>query len=193
MSSGPIIPPTASSEVQISYVVREYVRMMLKDPNFGFNGMLLLSSSVYKVCPFTLCDCPPNLNLFLGRYRHADIATAYAGRDYFPYAVLSVANSDMLAKNGMKVTPSTFSGVIPISLDFVISVQDGSVPLDGEANYHAVEDAMYNTFNTPTSFGLMPPGVGYNNELKVEQGVMEYDTSRWLQLIACTMMFYKVG
>jgi hypothetical protein len=159
----------------------------------GFNYLIGLTAAAYKVTPFQLSISSTPPTLYLGRYDYPSISLSMGGRINFPFAVLSTAKSDSMLSQTMRVTPSTFSGDVPISVDFYITYPYGSLPPSGEAMYHAVEDAFIGTFNTPGAYGAFPSGVVYNNLVIVEQGNMGYEENRWVQLIPCALMFERVA
>jgi len=183
------VPPL----VQISSVARDFCISRLEDVNTGFNYQMNLAAPNYSVSPFTLDHTVTPPTLLLGRYSYAVLKQA--GILYFnaPFAVLSMAKSDMSGRQTLRVTPATFSGMMIASVDFYIPYAGAFAP-DGEAMFHAVEDSFVNCFNSPPqSYAGMPSGLTYNNECIVEQGQMEWDGNRFVQLIPCSLFFYRVG
>ncbi len=183
-----------SAPVAVSFLVREYCRTRLKDAISGFNYQITQTAAAYGVVPFTLSDQSTPPSLVMGRYDYPGLTKIF-GVEMAPVAVLSTAKADNSGRQNMRVTPSSFSGQIIISLDVyaVVSQGGGNLAPDGEAMYHAIEDALVATFNTPVSYGLMPPGVTYNNEITLEQGIVDSSGGRWLQWIPCSLHFYRVG
>lgn len=179
--------------VQTSFTIREFVRERLLDPAEGFNFFITQAAPSYGVQPFQLSiqSSPPTL--WLGRYDLSTLVRQVSAAQ-LPCAILSVAKDDSRGKLALRATPSTFAGTVLVSVDFHIGYPEGAPPPDGEAMFHAVEDAMVNTFNTPTSYGFIPGGVGYNNELIVSQGNMELTNSNgWVQQISFGMDFFLIA
>ena len=178
----------------VTYNVRQFCRARLKDASSGFNYQITQTAPIYGVDSFQISDqCTPP-SLYLGRYDYPTLKQAMGVNFSTPCAVLSVSKADNSARQNLRVTPSTFSGQIIVSIDFYVVVgPQGNLPPDGEAMFTAVSEALVNTFNTPTSYGLMPPGSTYNNEVMVEQGGMEWQGDRWIQWIPCGLFFYQVS
>ena len=181
---------------QISYLVIQFVRSQLEDmvgPT-GFGTLLSGSASNYNFQPFQLSSSSTQISLFTGRY---DKATLQASGKIpnpltYPIAVVSTFKDDTAGKEAMKVTPSTFSGSVLVGVDFHITYPAGSLPPDGEAGFHAVEEAFIGCFCQAGTYGLLPQGVLFNNELMVEQMNMEWSQSVWNQHIPCGLNFYVV-
>lgn len=184
----PIITPVA-----ISSVVADFVKSRLLDAaNNGFNQLILDSSVTYDVPSFQLSDgggddCVSGVNLFIGRFELASLQRAGAGKN-FPLAILSIAKDDAIQRANLQVTPSTYSGMIIVSLDFWVEYPGSNVPLNGEARFHAIEDALISTFDSPATFSMVSQGIAYNNEISIDQGKMEL-LNDWLQFIGCTLIF----
>lgn len=178
---------------QVSYPTREFCRNLLKNTTVGFNYWITQTASSFGVPSFQLSDQSSRPSLYLGRYDYPTLLKSGANFST-PVAVLSVAKADNTSRQNLSVTPSSYSGQVVVSLDFYIpAASSGSMPPDGEAMYFAIESALVAAFNSPTSYGLMPPGTTYNNEIQVEQGAMEFDGTRWVQWIPVSMFFYQVS
>lgn len=178
----------------ISYAVFNYAKQRLLDASLGFNALINTTAATYGVAPFQLSESGAQTGLlYEGTFNIPALMQAGAPV-VFPCAVLSTAKSNAAGNQAMRVTPSTFSGQVILSLDFYVKYDTGGVPL-GESMYHAVEDAVIATFNDPDYYipNPPPPGVTYNNEIAVEQDVMGYSGTYWLQMIPCTLFFYRVA
>lgn len=180
---------------QIAFVAREFVRQRLEGQlgqSTSFNPNHAIAAATYGVAPMVLSTTSNPATLMLGRFKFASLVKAcMAGQFGFPIVILSIANDDMVGRGAMRVTPSTYSGPIFISIDFWVEHPE-RIPGDGDAIYCAIEDALMSTFNSPDSYGLMPQGLTYNNEIRVDNGEMEFDGTRWLQLISAFMVFYRI-
>ncbi len=182
------------SFAQVSYPATNFCATRLQDGSIGFNYWMTQTAPFFGVEAFQLSEQAYPPSLVIGRYDYPTLRKAMGANFSSPCAVLSGAKSDNTGRQNLRVTPSNFSGQIIISLDFYVTSGNGSnLPPNGQAMYHAVEAALVNTFNTPLSYGLMPPGTTYNNEVQAEQGAMEFDGVRWVQWIPCGLFFYQVS
>lgn len=179
----------------IAYLAREYVQNRLLDTSTGFNALIDLTAVTYSVQAFQLSVSSQPPSLYTGRYDAPTIQTAMGNASSlnYPLAILSVSKLDAIGKQAMRVTPSTFSGQVIVSVDFYVTYPFGSIPPDGEAMFFAVTDALAGAMDARGSFNAVPPGLIYNNEISAEQGVLTWDTSRWLQFIPCGIAFHVVA
>lgn len=175
--------------VQASFIAREFVRERLLDSTIGFNGLIQQTATTYGVQDFQLSTQSTPPSLWLGRY---DLPTLIRAGASWPAAVVSTVKVDSRGKLAMRVTPSTYSGPVLISVDFYMVYPSGNFPPDGEAYFSAVEDAMISTFDDAQTYGLLPSGLTYNNEIVVSQGKMEWTENTWIQQIACGLDFYLI-
>lgn len=183
------------STPSLVFLAEEYVQSRLLDNTSGFNALIEQTATTYAVQPFTLSiqSAPPSL--YLGRYTPEDIQKSVGGASSmnFPLAILSIVNANSIGKQAMRVTPSTFSGSVPMSLDFYVAYPMSSLPPDGNAMFCAVMDAVTGALCGPGAMGTVPAGLAFNNEVLVEQGNMSWDGSRWIQAIPCAINFNVIG
>lgn len=177
------------------YLAEQYVLERLLAADNGFNGYINLTAETYNVRPFRLATTGPGQSLFLGRFTMADVQKAVgSGSTFsFPTAVLSIAKGDSAGQQALRVTPSIFSGQVIVSLDFYISYDLGSLPEDANAMFCAVFDALAMALCERASYNVVPPGLGFNNEITIEQGRMEWDGTRWIQFIPVAIFFNVVA
>ncbi len=176
---------------QISWVAREFVKGRLLDNGPLYNGF---NSNIQAACDLYGYEEDLTLsvsNLLLGRIAITNVIRSTSPNPY-PFAVLSIMKSDAMSKLAMKVTPSTFSGAVVLSLDFNIIYRNGKVPVDGESGFFALETAIASCLNSQETYTLMPMGLTYDNELLSEQGPLEWDGTKWTQLNAFAAVFYRV-
>lgn len=177
--------------IGVSALVRQFGVSCITDPTLGFNARHPAIAQEYGVEPIKFSAVTSPANLFFGRFDLAQLQRAYKP-DLFPLGVLSVFGSDAIGRQAMRVTPSTFSGSVVLTLDVYLA-HNNEVPPDGEAQFFALEDAMVQAFNSEENYQLVPGGVAYNNEIKADQGKMDYDGTRWIQLVSFAMMFNRVA
>ena len=186
MSPNPATP-------QVSYLVIAFVRSQLEDvvSPFGFGTLLSGTAANYSFQPFALSSSATPPSLFLGRYDRQSLMSSGVVPTplSYPIAVVSTFKDDSTGKEAMKVTPSTFSGSVLVAVDFHIAYPAGSLPPDGEAGFHAIEEAFIGCFCAQETYSLIPQGVLFNNEVMVEQLNMEWNQDRWVQHIACGLNF----
>lgn len=179
---------------QVSYLASNFVKERLLDTaNDGFNQLIPGTCVEYGITPFQLSASAATRNLFIGRYNWVTLSKAGVAIQY-PMAILSTAKSDSIGRNSLQVTPSTFSGNVIVSLDFWSATECSSIASNGQAMFQAIEDALAGTFSSDVSYSLVPPGLSYNDEAMVEQGVLEIAATPagaqiFIQQIACTFLF----
>lgn len=175
---------------QTLYLAEQYVVSRLTDATTGFNYQITQTAPAYGVTPFQLTTTSTPPTLYLGRYDANDIRKAGGATASWnvPFAILSIAKGDATGKQAMRVTPSIFSGLVIVTIDFVVGYPTGSLPPDGNAMFCAIADAMLETMNMQASVNVPPPGIGYNNEMALDQGVMEFDGSRWVLVVPTTIL-----
>ena len=180
----------------ISFAAREAVVSRLLDPETGFNYIFPITAGIYGVEAFTLSKDSP-ANLFTGNYDYPSLRMAYNDSDPFPCAVVSIGESNAAGKTAMRITPSTFSGMIAISTDFYVKYPDGSVPPDGDAMVCAIEDAYYGALNgningIPAYSAINQNGLMTNNEAQMRASKLTFNQVRWEQVIFFTSFFNRV-
>lgn len=172
------------SNVNVGYIAREFCRERLLDSTTGFNARILNTAPAHGWSPFVLSS----QNLYLGRIHIADLSKSQ-NKLNIPCAILSVATSNALGRSAHRITPTVFSGVVAVSIDFFISFGEMELSVDGEAPFFSVEEALINCFNGDDTYATVPAGLSYNNEIQVDQGRLEWMTSTWAQHIAATLVF----
>ena len=180
---------------RISNIVRSFVVTRLLDTSTGFLHWLptiaATDSNYNGTSAFTLQTTAPR-TLFVGAFGPAVLAPG----DYEPSGSYCCVYSlrDQSVVQGM-VTPSEFSGIVQVNVDFYLSFASDRAPADAESLPDMVEDAMYETFNSPTNGGLVPSGMLYNNEMSLNRGPLLFGGQNWQQLNRYTLTYrlYTMG
>jgi hypothetical protein len=157
----------------------------------GFNEIFAGVAAEYSgVTPIQVTSS----NLILGRIDPASVVQA-GGPSFlsYPMFVLSPAKSDAIGNVAMKITPSTFSGVVGVSLDAFIKFPGGGIIPDGNALGCAFEDTIVSMLNEASAYSLYTGGLIYNNEVSVDFGKMEWATNCWTQCVMSTIVFRLVA
>jgi hypothetical protein len=170
------------SFVQVSNQARTVVTNFLSDNTLGFNATLATICGSYGITPFTINFAPKSKNFFTGYYAPKDLVTT--SNISFPLMCLYTIKS----ANNNQEKFHVFSGSVMIGLDTYIGFPSSAAPSDPETLVDAVEDTLYNLFNSPATQHLWTP-VSYNGDVQVNRGVLTKQGPNWLQLVRSMMTF----
>jgi len=169
----------------ISSLVRNFVisRLLDADPTTkGFNywaAQLAGSVDYPNIDPFQLVT---DTNFFTGAITEGVLEST---------AIDSVYPLVIVYSNGLRprsatdaITPSEFSGVVPVTIDFYSGFDRTEMPMDSEDILDLAEDAIFETFTRYDTACLWANGQGFsfNNQISSNRGDLVPGGQNWRQL-----------
>lgn len=150
----------------ISKVVRKFVVGRLLDSGSGFNYWVnqLAGGSDYPDVPsFVMVQ---DTNLWEANINEGMIES-FAMDPVYPFITVW---SERLTQMAEPLTPAQFSGDVLTSIDFYASFEEGEMPVNTEEYQDIAEDAILETFNRQSEYGLYGvQGLSYNNRLSAQR------------------------
>ncbi len=176
----------------VSAIVRRYVTARIGDDTSGWNYWIgQVWAPLYGLDPNSVPNISitsPGANYFTGQIDPRVIdATGYA-----KYPLCQVYN--VTARDTHIVSPAQFGGIVQVGVDFWESFPDEGPPADVESSAEAIQDAMYQTFNSQDYYGLLAEsGASYNNEMACQFGQLAPGGENWVRLSRYTLTFRVIS
>ena len=172
----------------ISHLVREFAVSRIGDTSTGFNYWIAqVWNPTYGLPVSTVPSIntsSPGTNFFVGQVR-PELLEASGYNEYPACMVYNVSASDTHI-----VSPAQFGGVVQVGVDFWMPFETEEVPSDVETPCEAVQDAMYQSFNSQTYYGLwVGQPYTYNNEMSTAFGPVTPGGPNWLRLVRFALTF----
>lgn len=175
----------------ISGPVRQFVRARIGDTTSGWNYWIgQVWNQIYglpvKQVP-QIDTVRPGSNFFQGQIA-PQIIDANDSSEYPICLVYSVSAEDTHIVN-----PAEFGGIVRVGVEFWESFELDLIPPDVESSADAIEDAMYETFNSQQYYGLTAAsGFVYNNEMNVTRGPLMVGGENYLRQSRYSLIFRSI-
>jgi len=166
--------------VSVTKTVRDSITSLVADPSVGFNPTLVKVCNDYNVQPFLIDFSNNSRNFFAGYYGAKAIMETTNTK--FPLICLYTIKSTNTNQQKFQV----FSGTILLGIDVYLSYGKSSAFGNTDLLADAVEDTIYNVFNSEANYGFYSAASGdleYNGDISVTRSSLTKDAYNWLQAL----------